>query len=565
MTPHQAEALQRSDLSRQCDSTMRTAGAGMTLVEMLVAMSIMVIVFAAVVPQIRAIQNSWDSKRENVEVIQNGRVLVDHITSQLAQANSITAVSNSSETTGYIQFVDNDGNTMRYEIDASNYVVYGPVGNLSELTGPVSKLQFTCYDVCDLDTAITDVNSIRTVKVRTTITNAAELGRDQTFTGQAYLRTNASGGAAGDGQTVTEEPAAQFEFDTSNGQQPALCRIDASHHLCVYKAVGGATGEGWAVVLIVNTGNWTISKGTTLVFDNKACLGPDLARIDATNYLCAYTGFQGDGFAVILTVNPVTWTISRGTPFEFDTADCLNPVLSQIDATNYLCAYTGPGNDGFAVILTVNTVTRTITKGTSFEFDTGDSRYCALSNIDNIHHLCAYEQAASRGVAVVLTVNTVTKTVTKEAGLFQFEPLQAQYNELIRIDQEHHLCGTRAWLETGKACILTVNTGTWAIGKGATILYDTGSETPALAWITGDSYLLAYAAAAGADIGKAMVLSVDTQTDTVTSSTGYIHDIQKSWAPDLSRVDDSHYLCAYEGAFSDGFATILTVGSPVLP
>jgi type II secretory pathway pseudopilin PulG len=51
----------------------------MTLVEMIAAMAIMATVFAAVVPQIRAIQNSWDSKRENSQAIQNGRVLMDHI------------------------------------------------------------------------------------------------------------------------------------------------------------------------------------------------------------------------------------------------------------------------------------------------------------------------------------------------------------------------------------------------------------------------------------------------------------------------------------------------------
>ncbi len=549
----------------------------MTLVEILVAMAIMVIVFAAVVPQIRAIRSSWDSKRQNVEVIQNGRVLIDHITTQLAQANSITAVSDSNTTDGYIQFLDNDGNTMRYEIDGSNYVVFGPVGNLSELAGPVSQLQFTCYDVCDLDTPITDVNSIRTVKVQTTITNAAELGRDQTFSGQAYLRTNASSGGGGSGTAVTEEPAALFEFDTGNGQGGVLCRIDATHHLLVYKGFGGASGKGEAVVLIVNTGNWAISKGATLEFDSDSFGGSDLAAIDATNYLCVYEGVQNDGFAVILTVNPATWTISKGTTYEFDTDNCGGPALSQIDSDDYLCAYTGKAvkgmKQGTAVILTVNTgaTPKTVSKGTPFAFETADAGQIALSNIDNTHYLCAYELASGAGVAVVLTVNTGTtpKTVTKVGEApFQFEAQQAMHNELYKIDVNHYLCASRCWGSVGKALILTVNTGTWAIGKGTTILYDpvTG-QYPALAWISGDNYLCAYTSSipSRADIGKAMVLTVDTQTDSVTKGTEYIHDNMTGVTPDLSKVDDSHYLCAYEGEWNDGFATILTVGSPVLP
>jgi len=544
---------------------------GMTLVEILVAMAIIVIVMAAIVPQLRAIRSSWDSKRENVEVIQNGRVLVDHINSQLAQAESITAVSDSGETSGYIQFVDNDGNTMRYEIDGSNYVVFGPVGNLSELAGPVSQLQFTCYDVCDLDTPITDVNSIRTVKVQTTITNAAELGRDQTFTGQAYLRTNASAGG-GTGQTVTEEPAAQFEFDTGNGQGGVLCRIDASHHLCVYKGFGGASGKGYATVLIVNTGNWAISKGATLEFDSKSCGGPDLAAIDATNYLCVYQGDKADGYAVILTVNPATWTISKGTAYEFDEDNCSGPVLSQIDSDDYLCAYSGSDGDGWAVILTVNTGTipKTVSKGTPFEFNTDDAGSCALSNIDDVHHLCAYEKASAAGVAVVLAVNTGTtpKTVTKVGGApFQFEAQQAMHNELCKIDVNHYLCASRCWGAVGKALILTVNTGTWAIGKGATILFDPDGEYPAFAWISGNNYLCAYTSdlPSESEVGGAMVMTVDTQTDSVSAGTRYIHDDKEGVTPDLSKVDDSHFLCAYEGEWNDGFATILTVGSPVLP
>ena len=538
----------------------------MTLVEILVAMAILVIVMAAIVPQIRAIRGSWDSKKENVEAIQNGRVLVDHITSQLAEANNITLVSDSNEASGYIEFLNNDGNTMRYEIDASNYVVYGPVGNLSELAGPVSQLQFTCYDACDLDTAITDVNSIRTVKIQTTITNAAAMGRDQAFSGQAYLRANVGGGGV-DSQGVSEEPGSEFEFDTDNAQGGVLCQVDASHHLCVYKGKGGASGKGMAVVLIVDTGNWTITSGTTLEFDSKACGGPDLAQIDATNYLCVYQGDKGDGYAVILRVNPVTWTINKGTPFEFDEADCSGPVLSQIDDDDFLCAYTGPGSDGYAVILTVDTVAETITKGTPFEFDTDDAGWCALSNIDDVHHLCVYGDISGFGTAIILTVDTVFKTVTKEGTSFQYETIQAQQNELCRIDDNHYLCGYRGWSEAAQVFIMTVDTGTWAVGKGTTILYDSlQSEYPAFEWITGDDYLLAYTGQrpSEADIGKAIVLTVDTETDTVTYGTAIIHDDEEGVTPDLSKVDDSHFLCTYEGTFDDGFATILTIGGELI-
>ena len=171
--------------------------AGVTLVEMIIAVAIMVIVFTAITPLFRGILNSWDSKAGAAETVQNGRVLIDHLKHNLSKAVRITDVSDSNVTTGYIEFEDNDGNTLRYDI-AANYVEFGVVGDLNDLAGPVSTLQFTCYDANDFNTAITDGNDIRLVQVQTTLTNPAPLGADRTFTAQVYLRTNWETGSGTD-------------------------------------------------------------------------------------------------------------------------------------------------------------------------------------------------------------------------------------------------------------------------------------------------------------------------------------------------------------------------------
>ncbi len=171
----------------------------LSLLEMILAMAIMAIVFAVIVPLFRPMLSSWDSKAGAAEALQNGRVLIDHLKYNLSKAVKITSVSGSAVTEGYIEYEDNDGNTCRYAV-ASNYARFGVLGDLNDLAGPVSQLQFTCYDACDLDTPIpdvNDVNSIRSVKVQTTLTNSATLGQDKTFIAQAYLRANASSGGAG--------------------------------------------------------------------------------------------------------------------------------------------------------------------------------------------------------------------------------------------------------------------------------------------------------------------------------------------------------------------------------
>ena len=234
-----------------CSCAIRSTISGktaLTLVEMVMALAIMAIVFAAILPQFRAISNSWDSKQAGAEALQNGRVLIEHLNRNLIKAVRITDVSDSTETDGFIAFEDNDGNTLRYDVNGTtSYVEFGVVGALSNLAGPVSQLQFTCYDACDFDTAITDCNYIRFVNVQTTLTNSATMGQDKTFTASAYLRTNWS--TSGGGSQVTYQ-----EFTEAN-----LPDNDTS----VTISTPGSTSEGDLLIAAVVTDG-----------DTKASLSP---------------------------------------------------------------------------------------------------------------------------------------------------------------------------------------------------------------------------------------------------------------------------------------------------
>ena len=170
-----------------------------TVPEMLVAMAIMAVVFAVILPQFYHIRTSWDAREGAAEALQNGRVLTEHLSRNLAKAVRITAVSDSAETDGYIEFEDNDASTLRYAIAANNYVEFGPVGNLADLAGPVSSLQFTCYRLDDFDTPVTDGNDIRLLRVETTLTNSASQGQDKTLSAYVHIRVNAEAGPITDG------------------------------------------------------------------------------------------------------------------------------------------------------------------------------------------------------------------------------------------------------------------------------------------------------------------------------------------------------------------------------
>ncbi len=530
----------------------------LTLLEMVIALAIMTIVIAAVLPQFRIIQNTWDSKRGDTELLQNGRVLAEHLSRYLSQAVRITAVSDSSETNGYIQFEDNAGDIMRYDIGTNDYVQFGSVSSLSDLAGPVSQLQFTCYDANDFDDPTTDVNSIRFVNVQTTLTNSAALGRDKTFTANAYLRTNYQDDDTG--WILTKLSTSWYEFNTTNGRSPALCQINDTHYLCAYEGDGE---DGWAVVLEINTTNWSITPKTPFEYDTQKDTFPALAKIDGTHYLCAYQGEGDDGWAVVLTVNTGNWNITTAETLEFDIKDGRTPALCQIDNTHYLCAYEGDGSDGWAVVLTVNTGTWNISAETPSEFDATNGQNPALAEIDDTHYLCAYRGPGDDGWAVVLTVNTGTWNIS--AGTpFEFDTANGMEPELSQINSTHYLCAYRGPGDDGWVVVLTVNTGTWTITKNTPFEYDTqNGEEPALSKIDDTHYLCAYRG--NGDDGWAVVLTVDNGLWSITEETPLEFDTQQGLYPTLSKIDDTHYLCAYEGVGNDGWAVVLSLGPPLLP
>ena len=526
--------------------------------ELVLAMTLIVIAFAAVVPLFPCIRNSWDSKQGHSEALQNGRILIDHINRNLSKAVGISAVSDSSETSGHIEFEDNDGNTMRYDIDGGNYVEFGEVGSLSDLAGPVSQLQFTCYDGNDFSTATTDVNSIRYIEVQTTVTNSANLASgDKTFTTKIYLRASSSGGTA---EGVSKETP--YEYDATAGKEPALEQIDSTHYLCAYE--GPDKDIGWAVVLTVNTGTWEITKGTAYEFDSTKGKAPELEQVDSTHYLCAYEGPDKDiGWAVILTVDTDNWTITKETAYEYDSTKGKDPALEQIDSTHYLCAYSGDGDAGTAVVLTVD-ANWVITEETPYEFDGTEGKEPALAKVDSTHYLCAYEADNDVGTAVVLTVNTGTWAITKETP-FEFDTTRGKGAALIQIDTSHYLCAyegeTDGTNDTGWAVVLTVNTGDWTITKGTPFEYDAAKgKDPALSQINSTQYLCAYNGP-DKDQGWATILTVNTDTWAITNGTAYEHETTKGKTPALSQVNSSHYLCAYAGPDDDGWSVVLTTGS----
>jgi len=125
--------------------------------------------------------------------------------------------------------------------------------------------------------------------------------------------------------------------------------MSSTNYLCTYQ---GNQDLGWSAILKVDTGNWTITMEDSYQFEENYAIISALAQLDQTHYLCAHTGAFSHGWAIVLASTPSLDTISeQGAGLEFEPDTGLAPTLVEIDDSHYLCAYQGPGEDGWAVVL----------------------------------------------------------------------------------------------------------------------------------------------------------------------------------------------------------------------
>jgi len=222
---------------------------GFSLVEMMVAFAIIVIIFAAVVPQFRAIRNSWASAEAGAVIIQNGRVLAEHITRNLAAAKRIVAVSIAANPSGFITFNDNNGIQKHYML-AGGYVVFGTVGSEEQLAGPVDGFQISCYSLSDFKNATTDVNSIRLVQFETEFTNADVRGTDKTFSSEVFIQANAQEQSVIDIMVKSGQSNTVFDYVAGDNGCNAVIEVDNWDNpsvvhglLCFKDIIGDANGQ----------------------------------------------------------------------------------------------------------------------------------------------------------------------------------------------------------------------------------------------------------------------------------------------------------------------------------
>lgn len=308
--------------------------------------------------------------------------------------------------------------------------------------------------------------------------------------------------------------------------KPGIVLVDSNHVLVTH---GDSSGDGIAQVFTVNTSTWAVTTAnTSLEFDTADCDYVDLVAIDTNHFLNVWTGPGSDGWAQVLTVNTTTWAVTTANAsLEFDTAQGTYVQAEKIDDNHFMVVWAGNGNDGFAQVFTVNTTTWAVTTAADRqEWNASNSTYNSTVKVDTNHFMVVSAQLASDGFAQVLTVNTTTWAVTTSAAAFEFDTQDIYFSSVIEVDPTHYLVFWQTANQTQKnAQVLTVNTTTWAVTTAAALTSidpDAGSsiyDMENLVQIDTNHFLSAYTYTTGSLTNPAYneVFEVNTTTWAVST------------------------------------------------
>lgn len=167
---------------------------GVTLVEMILVVALIAGLMAAITPAIRAVNMGWQSGERRLETVQNARITMDETVRALRQARRLSAVSDPGSSSGHIEFYDRDDVLQRLDLDgASGLTRLGPVGGQSLLAGPVSALQFSCYDASNtLIAGPVPTHEVRSVAISVTATDAGKRVPPYTLRSKVTMRRDAA-------------------------------------------------------------------------------------------------------------------------------------------------------------------------------------------------------------------------------------------------------------------------------------------------------------------------------------------------------------------------------------
>lgn len=272
-------------------------------------------------------------------------------------------------------------------------------------------------------------------------------------------------GALGDSVVAFGSP---LEFDTFDGSDFSLVKIDNTHILVFYTSTAGV-GKALVITLDVNTGFLSVPASALTFEAGVASNNSAVAVGDGTHFINYWNKTGTGGKAQCFTVNTGTWAITaEGSPITYDTGATNSNAFSCGDGSHFVNIFVSADNtakraQAFALNLGTFAVTQV---GTGVNFAAGLGVALTATFLDGNHFVAFYSQTIGVGYVQLLKMDLVTFNMSVSGiPLIGYDFAEDDSISALNISSSEAVVFSGVYQETQMRQTVFVTTGNIVSGK----------------------------------------------------------------------------------------------------
>lgn len=162
---------------------------GMTLLELVIASSMMAVLLTAVTLVLRTSRQAWEAHEGDYIRLEGLHATLRHMVRQVRQANAVTAISAAGDNSGALTLAMPDGSTVAWDHDGPTSTVKCGVTTADQLLSTnITGLNIVGYKP-DGVTTTTVPSEIQSLRVSVTVQLPRETNATRTYSSWAWIRS----------------------------------------------------------------------------------------------------------------------------------------------------------------------------------------------------------------------------------------------------------------------------------------------------------------------------------------------------------------------------------------
>jgi len=204
-----------------------------------------------------------------------------------------------------------------------------------------------------------------------------------------------------------------LEFDTSDGFEPEIIHVSGNTYAIAYRGPGS---DGFVkTISIAATGQIGNSVIDTLEFDTSNGEEPAIVHISGNTYAVAYRGPGNDGFVKTISIAATGQIGNSVIDTEFGISDGYEPYILSLSNDIFAVVYRGDNDDGFLATITISAEGQIGNDVIDiFEFNPSNCYEPMMLNVAADVYAIVYRGVSSDGFLITIPVSAngqITETV----------------------------------------------------------------------------------------------------------------------------------------------------------